>query len=588
MTADTSTAALHDALLILGAAGVVIPAFARVRITPVIGFILIGILTGPYGLARFSDQLPWLRTLSIADRESIEPFAELGIILLLFSIGLELSFARLKSMRRLVFGIGAAQLFGSGVLIGLALWAFGGSLQPSLGLGVALALSSTALVLPISGTTGAVGRNAFGMLLFEDLALVPIVFLLGSLGGAALADIANMAGLLGTGLLTLAAMFILGRFLLPPLFAQAARTKSPELFISATLLVVIASSMLTVSVGLSPIMGALVAGLLIAETAYRSEVETVVIPFKGLALGVFLITVGMRLDIDRMVEQWAEVAVALIGVLAIKMAVTAGLLRLNGVRRGVAAEVGVLMASPSETTLIVLAAALQAGLISEDISGFWQVVTALGLTITPLLARLGHVVAGWVESRHGVGRDEPAIDENDMAPRAIIVGYGRVGRMVADMLDTHGRRWVAIEGNVDTVNRARREGRPVRFGDATRLETLEGLGLSTCPAIVMTMDDHVQAVRLTKRIRQRHAHVNIVARARDPEHAAELYKAGASDAVPETLESSLQLSEAVLVDLGVAMGPVIASIHEKRDELRGAIKHRAGLKKAPKLGTTRK
>lgn len=588
MTSSDSTAALHDALLILGAAGVVIPAFARVRITPVIGFILIGILTGPYGLVRFSDSLPWLQTLSISDPVSIEPFAELGIILLLFSIGLELSFARLKSMRRLVFGVGAAQLFGSGILIGIALWVFGGALQPSLGLGIALALSSTALVLPISGTTGSVGRNAFGMLLFEDLALVPIVFLLGSLGGAALADIADMAGLLTTGLLTLVAMFILGRFLLPPLFAQAARTKSPELFISATLLVVIAASMLTVSVGLSPIMGALVAGLLIAETAYRSEVESVVLPFKGLALGVFLITVGMRLDIDRMVDQWAQVAVALVGVLAIKMAVTAGLLHLNGVRRGVAAEVGVLMASPSETTLIVLAAALQTGLISSDTSDFWQVVTALGLTITPLLARLGRTTASWVESRHGLGREEPVADSDTTVPKTIIVGYGRVGRMVADMLDAHGRRWVAIEGNVDTVNRTRREGLPVRFGDATRLETLEALGLATCPAIVMTMDDHVQAVRLTKRIRQRHPQVTIIARARDPEHAAELYKAGASDAVPETLESSLQLSEAVLVDLGVAMGPVIASIHEKRDELRGAIKHRAGLEKTPKLGTSKR
>ncbi|MEY3906926.1 MAG: hypothetical protein RIR59_1749, partial [Pseudomonadota bacterium] len=290
MTSNDSATALHDALLILGAAGVVIPAFARVRITPVIGFIVIGILTGPYGLARFADQLPWLQTFSIADRDSIEPFAELGIILLLFTIGLELSFARLKAMRRLVFGLGAAQLFASGLLIGVALWTFGGGLQPSIGLGIALALSSTALVLPISGTTGAVGKNAFGMLLFEDLALVPIVFLLGSLGGAALADIAGMAGLIGTGVLTLLSMFVLGRFLLPPLFAPAARPKSPELFLSASRLVVITSSMLTVSVGLSPILGALVAGLLIAETAYRSEVEAVVLPFKGLALGIFLIT----------------------------------------------------------------------------------------------------------------------------------------------------------------------------------------------------------------------------------------------------------------------------------------------------------
>jgi CPA2 family monovalent cation:H+ antiporter-2 len=587
MTSNNGATALHDALLILGVAGVVIPAFARVRITPVIGFIVIGILTGPFGLARFAEQLPWLQTFSIADRESIEPFAELGIVLLLFTIGLELSFARLRAMRRLVFGLGAAQLLMSGLLIGLALWTFGGAMQPSLGLGIALALSSTALVLPISGTTGAVGKNAFGMLLFEDLALVPIVFLLGSLSGAALADVAGIAGLIGTGVLTLLSMFVLGRFLLPPLFAQAARTKSPELFLSVSLLVVITSSMLTVSIGLSPIMGALVAGLLIAETAYRSEVESVVLPFKGLALGIFLITVGMQLDLDRMVDQWAEIAVALIGVLAIKMAVTGGLLRLNGVRKGVAAEVGVLMSSPSETTLIVLTAALQAGLISADVAAFWQVVTALGLTITPMLARLGHVAAAWVETRHGAGL-ENAEEEETTEPRTIIVGYGRVGRMVADMLQSHGKKWVALEDNVDTVNRARREALPVRYGDATRIETLEALGVSHCAALVLTMDDHVQAARLTRRIRERYPEITIVARARDPDHAAELYRAGASDAVPETLESSLQLSEAVLLDLGVPMGPVIASIHEKRDELRAAIKHRADLEKAPKLGSSKR
>jgi CPA2 family monovalent cation:H+ antiporter-2 len=345
--------------------------------------------------------------------------------------------------------------------------------------------------------------------------------------------------------------------------------------------------MLTVSVGLSPILGALVAGLLIAETAYRSEVEAVVLPFKGLALGIFLITVGMQLDLDRMVDQWAEIAVALIGVLAIKMAVTSGLLRLNGVRRGVAAEVGVLMSSPSETTLIVLAAALQAGLISADVAGFWQVVTALGLTITPLLARLGHVAAAWVETRHGAGQDN-GDEEETTEPRTIIVGYGRVGRMVADMLQSHSKKWVALEDNVDTVNRARRESLPVRYGDATRIETLEALGVSNCAALVLTMDDHVQAARLTRRLRERYPEITIVARARDPDHAAELYRAGATDAVPETLESSLQLSEAVLVDLGVPMGPVIASIHEKRDELRAAIKHRADLEKAPKLGSSKR
>ncbi len=585
MAIETGSTALHDALVILGAAGIVIPAFARIRITPVIGFIVFGILAGPYGLGQFAEQIPWLGMVTITDAEAIAPFAELGIVLLLFTIGLELSFARLRSMRRLVFGVGAAQLFGAGLLIGSALMIFGEEAYAAFGIGLALALSSTALVLPITGTRGAVGRNAFGMLLFEDLAIVPIVFLLGSLGTAS-AGLADFSRTLLLGGVTIFAMLIVGRFLLPPLFAQAARTKSPELFLSATLLVVIVASLMTLSTGLSPLLGALVAGLLIAETAYRSEVESVVMPFRGLALGIFLITVGMSLDLGRLARDWPMILLALTGVVLIKFAVTGGLLRLNGVRPAVSAEVGLLMGSPSEMTLIVLGAAAQAAIIDTQTASFWQVVTALGLTVTPLLARLGQSAAARIEAKHA--KQSQLDDPMPGTGRTIIIGFGRVGRMVAAMLDVHQQSWIAVEGDIDAVNRARREGRPVRYADARKLETLEALNVGEARAVVMTMDDHVQAARLIRKLRKRFPELTIVARARDTEHAAELYLAGASDAVPETLESSLQLSEAVLVDLGVAMGPVIASIHEKRDELRSAIKHRAELDRAPRLGSLKR
>ncbi len=583
LTADTT--ALRDALVILGAAGIVIPAFARFRITPIIGFILIGVLVGPYGLVRLSDALPWITAFTITNKQVIEPFAEFGIVLLLFSIGLELSFARLKSMRRLVFGVGAAQLFGAGLLIALALIAFGQDSRAAFGLGIALALSSTALVIPITGTSGAVGRNAFGMLLFEDLALVPIVFLLGSLAGAS-AGLANFSQILLTGGATLVVMMLVGRFGLPRLFAQAARTKSPELFLSATLLVVILSSLMTLWAGLSALLGALIAGLLIAETAYRSEVESVVLPFRGLALGIFLITVGMSLDLTRLMHDWPMILLALTGVVVIKFGVTAGLLRLNGVRKGVAAEVGVLMGSPSETTLIVLGAAAQIAIIDPQTAGFWQVVTALGLTITPLLAKLGRLAAARIEGgRTGAPQEDQPIPPEG---RTIIIGFGRVGRMVAAMLDVHNQPWVSAEGDIDTVTRARREGKPVQFLDARRRQALEQLGLDRARAVVMTMDDHVQAAALIRQLRADYPDLTIVARARDTSHAAELYRAGASDAVPETLESSLQLSEAVLVDLGVAMGPVIASVHQMREDLRTAIRHRAELQNAPRLGALKR
>ncbi|MDE0932679.1 MAG: cation:proton antiporter, partial [Novosphingopyxis baekryungensis] len=376
---------VSDALVILGAAGIVIPLFARFRITPIIGFILVGILVGPGGLGSLVDRAPWLFYVTITDREAIEPFAEFGIILLLFTIGLELSFRRLWDMRALVFGVGAAELLGSGLIIGLALYAMGQPTAGALGLGLALALSSTALVLPISGTTSQVGRSALAMLLFEDVAIVPIIFLLGALAPYAASD--GLEGLMTTiwmGAAVIVGMLVLGRLILPKLFGQAARTKSPELFLAASLLVVIAASLATSAVGLSPIVGALIAGLLIAETDYRSEVEVITEPFKGLALGVFLITVGMQIDLRVLADNWASLLTAVAGVVIVKTLVTGALLKISGARTGTATEAGVLMSSPSETTLIVLTAAAEAAIIQPETAAFWTIVTAIGLTITPI------------------------------------------------------------------------------------------------------------------------------------------------------------------------------------------------------------
>lgn len=571
-----------DALVILGAAGIVIPAFARFRITPIIGFLLIGILVGPSGLGSLVEDYPWLYHITITDAESIEPYAEFGIILLLFTIGLELSFKRLWGLRKLVFGVGVTELLLSALIIGTALNLAGQNWSGAIGLGLALALSSTALVLPMSGTSSPVGRAALAMLLFQDVAIVPIIFLLGAMAPmAGLEGAGNLGMTLLLGVATVVAMLVLGRLILPRMFAQAARTKSPELFLAASLLVVITASLATASVGLSPIVGALLAGLIIAETEYRGEVEILIEPFKGLALGVFLITVGMSIDLRVIAAYWQSLAIAVVGVLLVKAVVTSLLLRVAGARRGTAAEAGVLMASPSETTLIVLAAAVQAQLIQATTAQFWQIVTAIGLTITPLLAKLGHNIARHLEMR---ASDAAPIDQSDIAnDRTVIFGYGRVGEIIADMLKQHEQPYVAVESNVDVVMQARRHGVPIVFGDVARPELLDRLRLGHARALILTMDDPVLAVQIVRRVHGWVPNLTIIARARDTDHAAELYRAGATLAVPEALESSLQLSEALLVDLGIAMGHVIASIHGKRDEMRRRIMEEGELDEKPAL-----
>ena len=580
-SAEFASSAISDALVILGAAGLVIPVFTRFRVTPIIGFILIGIAVGPYGLGRMVFEHPWLNHITITDPDALEPFAEFGIILLLFTIGLELSFNRLWQMRKLVFGLGAMELLVIGTSLAIALSMMGQYWTGALALGFALAFSSTAIVLPIAGTHSPVGRAALSMLLFEDIMIVPIIFILGAMAPNAAGE--GWEGMLTTlwqGGLVIVAMMVLGRFALPRLFGQAARTKSPELFLAASLLVVIGASLATAAVGLSPIVGALIAGLLIAETEYHGEVEAIMEPFKGLALGIFLITVGMSIDLQTIWENLGLIATAVLLILPFKALVTGILLRLMGARRSTAAETGILMASPSETTLIILAAASSALLIQPGTAQFWQIVTAIGLTVTPLLAQLGRAIARRVEPIPEVP------DDTGNERRVIIVGAGRVGLLVAQMLDAHDKPYIALDADPDLIERAKRSGFRATFGDAARGDSMDRLGVDNALAVVLTMDEPVLVQRLVSKLRKEHENLLIVCRARDVEHAAELYRAGASHAVPETLESSLQLSEAVLVDIGVAMGPVIASIHEKRDEFREQIEQEGALAYKPKLRTS--
>ena len=572
------TPALSDTLTILGAAGIVIPTFARFKINPVIGFILVGIIAGPFGLGALADRYPWLDWISISNPEGIERFAELGIIFLLFSIGLELSFRRLVGMRKMVFGIGAAELLGTAILIGGTLVLFGWQVEPALWLALALSMSSTALVLPISGTQSQVGRAALAMLLFEDLALVPMMFLVGAAGKAA----SGLGVIALQGVAVILAILVIGRFILPTLFAQAARSKKPELFLAITLLVVILSAAVSASAGLSTIMGALVAGLVIAETEYRSEVEVVIEPFKGLALGIFLISVGMTIDVGALVGEWPKLLGALAAVILVKAVVTGVLLKVAGAPPAVARETSIMMASPSETTLIILGAAGVAGILAADTVSFWSAATAIGLTLTPALASLGRLMGRRVKQ---AGIEE--VDHGPTAGKTVIFGFGRVGRMVADMLAEHGRGYLAVDSDIDGFAEARKTGYSVLYGDVSRKELIEKLQLDQVVAVVLTMDDPVLTARLAKRLREEHPDLPIIARARDSNHAAALYRAGVTDAVPEALEASLQLSEAVLVDIGVAMGPVIASIHEKRSELRAEIMEAGQLEVEPSLGRRR-
>jgi K+:H+ antiporter len=574
-------AGFKDALIVLGAAALVIPLFHRLRVSAVLGFMLVGVAVGPFGLGRLVDRFPLLSFVTMPGPAAIAPVAQFGVVLLLFMIGLELSFERLWVMRRLVFGLGPLQLLLSAVLLTGAALCAGLAWQASVVLGLAGAMSSTAVGLQVLAERKALGtrfgRASFAVLLFQDLAVMPVLFAIGLLtpsgapaGGL---DALFLAG--GQGLLAVGAIVLLGRLAVRPLFRGVARTQSSDLFMAACLLVVIGAALAAAAAHLSMALGALIGGLLLAATEYRRAVEVTIEPFKGLLVGVFLISVGLGLDLGRVIAHPVLVLGLCALLVGVKLVVVALLGRGFGLSWSGGTQAGLLLAPGGEFGFVILVAAVGQRVLAPDVAQTALVVTALTMATIPLLAALGG---------RTVRRLAPvvAIDPALLAPAeavgstgVIVAGFGRTGRMVGGLLDRHGVAWLAIDRDVDAVARERAAGRPVYYGDASRIALLHGIGIGSAAALVVTMDDRDAVDAVVVAARQERTGLPIIARARDAAHAAHLYRIGASNAVPETIETSLQLGEAVLTDIGVPAGPVIVSIHETRAALQDDIRRMA-------------
>ncbi|MDT7952213.1 MAG: cation:proton antiporter [Acetobacteraceae bacterium] len=566
---------MREALVVLGAAAIVIPLLHRLRLSPVVGYMLVGLLAGPSGLGALAHWWTPLGLITIADRARIEPVAELGVVLLMFAIGLEMSWQRIVSLRRLVFGLGAGQvLLCTGALAALAA-AFGVATGPAVIGGLALAMSSTATVTQVLADERRIaslaGRASFAVLLFQDLAVVPILFLLGMLGGGR-GGLAGLLGAIGEAVAAIVALALIGRLGLRPLFRSVARTDSPELFMAACLLVVLATGLAAASAGLSMALGALIAGVLLAETEYRRQIEVTVEPFKGLLLGVFLISVGLRLDLARLAEAPGLVLGGVLAVVGVKAAITFGLARAFRVRGGAALQAALLLGPGGEFGFVIIGLAASFGLLPAGLDRSLFLITALSMAAIPSLSWAGRRLAP---------RPRPTASPDLLPPSdpagggVIIAGFGRVGRVVAAMLDAHAIPWVALDSDIGRVSEGRKARASVFYGDMTQPALLNSVGLHTARALVVTIDDRSRADTIVQIARAARPDLLIVVRARDATHAAQLYGAGATDAVPETIEASLQLSEAVLVDLGIPMGPVLVSVHEQRARFQAEIRRMA-------------
>jgi CPA2 family monovalent cation:H+ antiporter-2 len=570
---------LREILLFLTLAGILIPLLQRLRINQVLGFLAVGALLGPFGLGLMANQSPWLAYLTFPRVEGVTVLAELGVLFLMFMIGLELSAARLWSLRRWVFGAGSAQVLISAALIAAALLLLGQRVETSIILGLVLSLSSTAVVMQLMTeqhtTATRLGQATFSILMLQDLAVVPLLILIGVLTKGSGAGVATLVLVtLAKAGAAIALIYLVGGRVIRPLFRAFARRHQPDVFMALILLSTLGIAGISAAAGLSMALGALIAGLLLAETEFKHEVELMIEPFRGLLMGLFFMTVGMGMDARQVGDAPLWLAGAVLGLVAIKAAVVALLFRTGGLNWGRAIEGGLLLGQGGEFAFIVIGYAMAGGLVEPALGQRVMLAVGLSLFITPLLARLGRTIGDRWELR--LHANAAHHDEGELASvrgRIIIAGYGRVGQMLGKLLAAQEIPFVAFENDARLASELHRQGLPVFFGNASRAELLRRVHAHEAPAIVLTMDHPQSALQAVRGIRREFPEIPLFARARDEQQARLLKLAGATVVVPETLEASLQLSAFVLESLGLEELEVDGIVDEERALFNEALSH---------------
>jgi len=574
MEAHSSLPHLREVLLFLVLAGVLIPLLQRLRINQVLGFLAAGAVLGPFGLGRLAADAPWIGNLTIPRIEGVNALAELGIIFLLFRIGLELSLERLWSLRRWVFGVGTAQvLLSAAVIVTIALL-YGNPAKAAIVLGLVLALSSTAMVVQLLTARRAlatpVGRASFAVLLLQDLAVVPLLVLVGVLGGSADGSVASLLGLASLkAVAAIAVIYLLGRRVIRPLFRTFVAVRQPEVFMALTLLATLGIGALTWAAGLSMALGAFLAGMLLAETEFRHEVEVTIEPFRGLLMGIFFISIGMSVDLVDAAQRWPLlVPAAACGLIVLKAIIAIPLLRLGGLGWPAAIHAGLLLGQGGEFAFIIIGVAVTGSLLSAETAEFMLVMVWLTMLLTPLLDRVGRMLASRLLAR---SRENDAIEAAvpELRDHVVIAGFGRVGQLLAQVLDAQQVAWVALDSDAKVAAQFHPGGQPVYYGDASRPDMLRKLHIDGALAVVLTMDDPAAALAAAVAVHEAASEVPILARARDERHAALLRDAGATLVIPETLEAGLQLAHHVLQRIGFPIAASLALIDEERERRMG-------------------
>lgn len=560
--------ALSTLLLFFGIAGVVVPLLQRARLSPVLAYLACGIAVGPFGLATFATHAPWLHYVTIRDTDKVHLLAELGIVTLMFVIGLELSLDRLKEMRRYIFGLGSLQILLTAVVIfGVAL-AFGNRIEAAILVGASLALSSTAIVMQVLEdkhlTNRTVGVLCFSILLMQDLAVIPILVLASSFAGLAEGNVWwALTKSLAVGSVTVAAMVLIGRRIMEPLLASVSLSRNPEWLVAFVVFVVILCASITHMAGLSLALGAFLAGLLVAETEYRHEVETVVMPLKGLLLGIFFLSIGMQIHLGEVMQHPYLLLVSVLGIYLVKAAVLFPLCLLFQIPGRRSAEAAITLAQPGEFALLILGTAMASKVIDVADAQFFLLVTTLAMAGSPLLFRLAPVVGEWAGRIFKERSLETAVVQEGEAV-VLIAGFGRVGELLGHALEEQKIPYVAVDHDPERVRRLRTQGFRIVYGDARKGRLWHRLHAGQVIAAVIAVDDPAATRSILHSIRCEWPLMPIIVRARDVGDCGALYDLGAGYVVAETQESSLRIAEILMEAVGTDADDIAQIIRKLR------------------------
>ncbi len=528
---------LADLIILLLAAVILVPVAQIFRMGAVPGFLLAGIAVGPSGLSLINKS------------SEIAHFAEIGVVLLLFVIGIELKPAQLRRMRRLVFGLGSVQLIATGLVLTLVVhFVFDINVRAAVLIGPALALSSTAFVVQLIAERRLLltkyGRASIGVLLLQDLAVVPLLALVPMLAMPDMSISSDIGLALLQSIVVLAVVIVAGRFLLHPLLHRVAMAGNSDIFTASAVLIVLGTAFITEHIGLSMAMGAFIAGMLISDSYYRHQVLAEIQPFRGLLLGLFFMSMGMSFDISLLLQHPSTTIALVAGLVLIKVGLLFPLTLMFGLGRINGLAVSLVLGQSGEFALVLFSLASQAQIIEGVLFQQLLLVVLMSMLITPILANWAHNLV-YKESGAPV-EDEPL---SSHAP-VVIVGFGRFGQHMGEILSAVEKPYVALDTNANIVAQKRTQGFPVYFGDACRAEVLQAAGASQAELIIVTVNDAEATELLVAELRQKYPDKKLFARGHNQEHCRKLYRLGAQ-VVSENIEASVQLAQKALLDLGV-------------------------------------